>query len=75
MLMDVPPHSNSPKISSHHVDSMADSLMTFPLWNSKIIIFVNFLRTTMVGITKYLNLTAFQRMLFSFRMKLGSGLL
>ena len=41
--------------------------------NSKIIIFANFLGTTMVGSTEYLNFTAFLRMLFSSRMKLGSG--
>ena len=36
-------------------------------------IFVNFLGTTMVSSTEYLNLTVFLRMLFSSKVKLGSG--
>ena len=31
MLMDVPPHSNPPEVSLYHVDSLADSLMAFPI--------------------------------------------
>ena len=31
MLTDVSSHSNVPEVSPHHVDSMADSLMTFPI--------------------------------------------
>ena len=29
--MDISPQSNPPEVSPHHVDSVADSLMTFPI--------------------------------------------
>ena len=35
MLMNISPHSNQPEISSHHADSIAGFLMTFPIMNSK----------------------------------------
>ena len=74
MLMDISLHSNPPEISAHHVNSEADSLMAFPLWNSKMTRFVNFVGTTIAGITEHLDLTSFLRMLFSSKKKLGSVL-
>ena len=41
--------------------------------NLRIIVFVSFLGMTIAGSTVYFNFTAFLRMLFSSRMKLGSG--
>ena len=57
--MDVCLHSHPPEVSVHHIDSVADSLMAFPLWNSKTIILFNFLGTMIVGTMVYFNLTAF----------------
>ena len=46
----------------------------FSLWKSKMTRIVNFLGTMMVGTTENLNLTALLEMLFSSKMKSGSGL-
>ena len=72
--MNISLHANPPAVSVYHVNSVADPLMAFPLWNSKMTRLVNSLGTMMTGTTEYHNLTAFLRVLFSPRMKSGSGM-
>ena len=73
MLVYVSPHTYPSKIASDHVDCLLMPWCSLVLWNSIMIMDVNFLGTTVAGSVVYLSLITFLRMLLWSSRKLGSG--